>query len=78
VDDSDDGRRKGEEVQVLSVVRVTGKGIKNMRVGKQEEGKRGEGDKKVTGGDVEMRVGGIERKLKVRRVGEAVTAVGGC
>jgi len=39
------GRRKQEKVDVLPVTRVTGKGIKNVRVGSREEGKRGEGEK---------------------------------
>jgi len=40
-----DGRRKLEKEESLPVVRVTGKGVKNVRVGRSEEGKRGEGEK---------------------------------
>jgi len=43
---SDDGRRKRGKEESLPMVRVTGKGVKNVRVGRLEEGKRGEGEKK--------------------------------
>jgi len=62
---------------VLPVERVTGKGVKNVRVGSLEEGKRGAGEKMLNERKVEVRVGGEERKTKVRRVGEGVAADGG-
>jgi hypothetical protein len=67
---SGDGVRKRKDLEVLPVVRVTGKGIKNVRVGRKEEGKIGDGEKSKNEVKVEIRAGGEERKTKVRRVGE--------
>jgi len=72
---SEDGKRKREKEAVLPVVRVTGKGVKNVRVGSLEEGKRGEGEKMRIERKVEVRGRGEESK--VRRVGEGVAVDGG-
>lgn len=69
---SEVGARKGKKVEVSPVVRVTGKGIYNVRVGREDEVLRGEGENSKIEVKYEVRAGGVERQSKLRRVEEGL------
>lgn len=63
-----EGRRVEADGKVRAVVRVKNDSIKNVRVLKQAEESRAEGEKNIIVGNVEVMLENKERKKKVRRV----------
>ena len=63
-----DGRNLGGGGSGVAVVRVKQDSIKNLRVGKQAEVVRDEGEKMINVGKVEVRLEEVERKQKMRKV----------